>query len=171
VVTQNPAAGSVVKQGRRVYLVVSGGEILVTVPSLHGLSFRDARFRLERNGLRTGEVKTTTSETYFANTIIEQTVGAGEQVARGTAIGLTVSSGKSTDEIEVPDLSGQSAVEAEKVLALAGLKVGVISYQPHEELLPNTVIDQYPRPGDRVGPGRVIDLFVVGMKPEKEILE
>jgi serine/threonine-protein kinase len=171
VVYQNPSAGSVVKGGRRVYLVVSGGEILVPVPALQGLSVRDARFRLERSGLVAGEVTTSTSESFFANTVMGQSVAAGAQVSRGTAVALVVSVGASADETEVPDVTGRTAGEAEKVLVDAGLKAGTISYQPHEQLLPNTVIDQYPRAGDRVSRGRAVDLFVVGVRVEGEVIE
>lgn len=161
VVLQNPAGGSEVKAGRRVYLVVSGGEILVQVPALRGLSVRDARFRLERNGLVPGEQTSTASDTYFANTVVDQTLQAGARVPRGTPVGLVVSSGKSTDEIEIPDVTGRTLAEAEKLLTQAGLSVGLVNRQAHADLLPNTVIDQYPRAGEKAGPGRAVDLFVV----------
>ena len=38
VVQQNPAPTAIVKEGRRVYLTLSGGEIQVSVPSLRGRS-------------------------------------------------------------------------------------------------------------------------------------
>jgi beta-lactam-binding protein with PASTA domain len=65
---------------------------------------------------------------------------------------------------------GKTLAEAEKILAATGLKVGIVTYQPSFDLLPNTVVDQFPRAGDPVTPGQEIDLFVVKVgKPTDEI--
>ncbi|TLY29533.1 MAG: PASTA domain-containing protein [Ignavibacteria bacterium] len=52
VIIQSPFAGDKVKKGRRVYLTVSGGEQVATVPNIKGRTLRDARFGLEREGRR-----------------------------------------------------------------------------------------------------------------------
>ena len=67
VVFQNPAPQSVVKQGRRVYLTVSGGEVTVVVPQLRGRSMRDAKFALERYGLKLGAITFEPSNQYPEN--------------------------------------------------------------------------------------------------------
>ncbi len=54
VVVQNPPADAEVKFGRGIYLTVSGGEPLVVVPGLRGLSLRAATFSLEKSGPRSG---------------------------------------------------------------------------------------------------------------------
>ena len=161
VVQQVPSAESVVKPGRRVYLSVSGGEVLVTAPQLRGLSTRDARFTLERYNLQFGSTTYATSETYPENTIVDQSVHAGSKVSRGSPVNVTVSRGMMTDEIAVPEVLGKSINEATDVLKRKGLKVGNITYHVSENLLPNTVVEQYPRPGDLVQRGQAVDLFVV----------
>jgi eukaryotic-like serine/threonine-protein kinase len=161
VIQQNPPAESIVKPGRRVYLTLSGGEILVTVPQLRGLSTRDARFTLERYGLQMGTVSYATSQTYPENTIIEQTVQANTKVSKGTLVNVTVSRGMMTDEIAVPEVLGKTIGEAKIILTQKGLKLGNITYHFSDNLLPNTVVDQFPRPGDPVQRGQAIDLFVV----------
>jgi serine/threonine-protein kinase len=170
VVFQNPLPGAIVKEGRRVYLTVSGGEPLVSVPLLRGKSVRDARFALERNGLKLGEAVYEYSETFPENTIIDQSRVADSRVSRGSFVRVTVSRGRSLSQIPVPSVVGKTLAEAEKILAATGLKVGIVTYQPSFDLLPNTVVDQFPRAGDPVTPGQEIDLFVVKVgKPTDEI--
>ncbi len=170
VINQNPQAGAVVKHGRRVYLTISGGEAQVLVPSLRGRSTRDAKFALERYGLKLGGINYATSGNFPENTIIEQSIAAESRVSRGTVVNITVSRGQEMHQIQVPQLVGKSTTEAEKLLLSARLKVGNISFQPSFDLLPNTVVDQFPRSGEMVNEGQAVDLFIVKAgKPAEEI--
>lgn len=170
VITQNPKPDAIVKKGRRVYLTLSGGEVLVQVPRLRGLSTRDSKFTLERAGLQLGAMEYSTSDSYPQNTVISQSVPPGNKVSRGTAIGVTISRGKVSLDVVVPELTGRTLNEAEKLLLQRGLKVGNLSFQPSFDILPNTVVDQYPRAGESVAEGQPVDLFVVKSgKPQEEI--
>jgi serine/threonine-protein kinase len=170
VVNQNPPPSAIVKEGRRVYLTISGGEVQVTVPLLRGKSLRDARFALERYGLKLGSVSYATSESFPENTIIDQSVAADTKLSRGSSVNISVSRGRVSQETTVPELVGKTVAEAEKILAGVGLKVGNISYQYSFELIPNTVVDQYPRTGEPARQGQTVDLFVIRVgKPLEEI--
>jgi serine/threonine-protein kinase len=170
VTSQNPSPGAMVKEGRHVYLIVSGGEVLVGVPVLRGKSMRDARFSLERNGLKLGAITYDFSDSFPENTIIEQSLRPDAKVAKGTVVGVTVSRGRADQEIVVPSLIGKTLTEAEKTLAAMGLKVGIVTSQPSYDLLPNTIVDQFPRPGENAKIGTEVDLFVVKVgKPTDEI--
>jgi beta-lactam-binding protein with PASTA domain len=170
VVQQNPLGEAVVKEGRRVYLTLSGGEVQVVVPSLRGRSLRDARFALERFGLKLGGVGYDTSDTFPENTIIAQSIQADAHVSRGTEVHITVSQGRSTSDIRVPLVIGKTLGEATKLIEEARLHVGTISYQQSFDLVPNTVVDQFPRPGETPAPGQGVDLFVVKTgRPNEEI--
>lgn len=171
IVVQNPQADAKVKHGRRVYLTVSGGEVQVVVPQLRGRSSREAKFALERSGLRLGGVKYAPSESFPENTILEQTVAPGDKVSKGAAVGVVVSQGRSMEAMSVPDLVGKSLSEAEKILLQQGLSRGNIAYQSSYDLLPNTVVDQFPRGGESVARGQAIDLFVVEAGRPKEEIE
>lgn len=173
VIMQVPDAGSRVRPGRRVYLFISGGEPVAEVPSLRGRSYRDAKFALERVGLTLGAEEYVPSEEFPLNTIIDQSIAAGVKVPKGSAISVVISQGTETDRVAVPNLVGKILPEAKRLLTQRGLRVGNVSYQEHLELLPNTVLEQYPRAGELVGLGHAIDLFVVqagGEKP-KEVRE
>jgi len=170
VINQNPQGGAVVKHGRRVYLTISGGEAQVAVPSLRGRSTRDAKFALERFGLKLGGINYATSDRFPENTIMEQSISPDSRVSRGTVVSVTVSSGRELRQIEVPQLAGKSTTEAEKLLMNARLKVGNITFQSSFDLLPNTVVDQFPRAGEMVNEDQAVDLFVVKAgKPAEEI--
>lgn len=170
VVLQNPVQDALVKKGRNIYLTLSGGEVLVSVPKVRGLSMRDSRFSLERSGLLLGEVNYDTSRVYPENTTIAQSVPPGNKAPRGTKVNIVVSQGKGLLDIEVPNLMGKTLTECERILTERGLKVGVITYHSSFDLLPNTIVDQFPRGGESALMGQAVDLFVVKTgKPKEEI--
>lgn len=170
VINQNPQGGAVVKHGRRVYLTISGGEAQVSVPSLRGRSTREAKFALERYGLKLGGVNYAASSDFPENTIMEQSISPESKVNRGSVVNVTISRGPETLQIEVPQLVGKSTTEAEKLILGARLKVGNITFQFSFDLLPNTVVDQFPRAGEMVNEGQAVDLFIVKAgKPTEEI--
>lgn len=159
IVIQKPKAGALVKEGRRVYLVVNGGNPKAKVPDLKGKSVVDAKFALERVGLRLGETIFTPSQSP-KDIIISQEFIPNTELRKGQTVNVTVSSGTEKGTLEVPDLIGKPLSEAEKILAGLKLRVGKINYQPSFQLLPNTIIDHYPTAGMKVSEGDLIDLFV-----------
>ena len=174
VILQNPGSGEIVKNGRRIYLFVSGGEPVVLVPSLRGKSLRDAKFALERIGLKLGYMEELPSGNP-KGVIFDQQFAEGTRIKKGESVGVSISSGVEADTgIVVPDLIGKSLAEAERTLADSLLKVGKINYQRSFSLLPNTVLDQYPSSGNRIKEGDAVDLFVTtSAEPldENEIIE
>jgi eukaryotic-like serine/threonine-protein kinase len=159
VILQKPNAGETVKVGRRIYLFVSGGEPIVSVPNLKGKSIRDAKFALERLGLSLGQIDDVPSDKP-KDMIFDQQYTEGTKLQRGARVGVTISVGNSEGLLSVPDLIGKSLVEAQKILADSSLNVGKINYQSSFSLLPNTIVDQYPSKGSKVNPGSNVDLFV-----------
>lgn len=159
IVLQRPEQGEIVKVGRRVYLFVSGGEPIISVPFLKGKSVRDAKFALERVGLKLGNVEQVPSNSP-KNMIFDQEFVEGTPIKKGQSVSVFVSSGIETGEIAAPDLIGKSLIEATKLLADSTLKVGKLNYQISFSLLPNTIIDQYPSKGTLLNPGDAVDLFI-----------
>ena len=159
VIIQRPRSGEKVKEGRRVYLFISGGEPVVNVPLLKGKSLKDAKFALERLGLKLGQIDELSSSNP-KDLIIDQQYAEGTPIKKGEYVGVSISIGAGEGVIVVPDLIGKSLAEAERVLADSSLKVGRINYQRSFSLLPNTIIDQYPSKGNKANTGDAIDLFV-----------
>ncbi len=172
IILQKPEAGESVKEGRRVYLFISGGEPTVVVPVLKGKSVRDAKFSLERLGLKLGDIDSVASNNP-KDMIFDQEYAPGTPLKKGETVGVSISMGIGGGEIMVPDLIGKSLADAEKVLADSSLKIGKINYQRSFSLLPNTILDQYPSKGNKVNPGDAIDLFVTkaAEQDEKENIE
>jgi beta-lactam-binding protein with PASTA domain len=160
VISQNPSAESEVKYGRGIYLIVSGGEDLVEVPGLRGKSIREATFSLERHDLKIGNISYEPSDEIFENTIIRQTPPAKAKIREGGYIDVVVSQGKGTNAHLIPDVSMKTLTEAEKILTNAGFQVGKVTYQINMDLLPNTVLEQYPRAGELIQLGQAVDLIV-----------
>ncbi len=164
---QKPEAGEVVKEGRTIYLFVSGGEKVISVPLLKGKSIVDAKFALERIGLKLGRIERIPSS-QPEDMIFDQQFAEGTLLKQGEIVGVTVSAGRGGGEIIVPDLIGKSLSEAKKILSDSSLVIGKINYQPSSTLLPNTILDQYPSSGNTLNPGDAVDLFAT--KPADRII-
>lgn len=156
---QKPDPGAVVKEGRTVYLFVSGGDKTISVPLLKGKSLLDAKFALERLGLKLGRIERIPSS-QPQDMIFDQQFEEGTLLKQGDFVGVSISAGTGGGTIIVPDLIGKSLTEAKKILADSSLIIGKINYQPSATLLPNTILDQYPSSGNSVNPGNAVDLFV-----------
>jgi eukaryotic-like serine/threonine-protein kinase len=160
VVAQNPDPQQVVKEGRRVYLTISGGEKLVVIPSFKGNTLRNAKFTLDRLGLKEGALSYAVSTEFPEGTIMSQEPGQGANVRHGGFVNFMVSGGTSIDSIIVPDLTGKSLADAQKILMEKGLAVGNVTYEPSSDLLPNTVIEQLPRALEIVTVEKNVDLII-----------
>jgi len=166
---QKPESGKLVKEGRTVFLFISGGEQVISVPLLKGKSVRDARLSLERIGLKLGVIEEIAS-THPKDMVFDQQFAEGTGIRKGQSVGISVSIGKGAGEIVVPDLIGKSLTEATRILSDSTLTVGKVNYQISSTLLPNTVLDQYPAPGNKLNSGNTVDLFITkeGTLPERE---
>lgn len=160
VIIQSPRPGMKIKEGRRVYLVVSSGESKVEVPSLIGKSVRDAKLTLEKFGLRLGDVQYDFSEDFPEGSIFSQSIPEKTKVSPGTLVSVTVSLGSAEGKTQVPNLVGLPLSKVEQVLSENGLRLGKVIYEPSATVLPNTVIEQFPRPGFFVARGSAVDIFV-----------
>jgi eukaryotic-like serine/threonine-protein kinase len=160
VVGQNPDPLQYVKEGRRVYLTISGGEKLVVIPSFKGSTLRNAKFTLDRIGLHQGAVSYAISTEFPEGIIMSQEPPQGTNTRHNGFVNFMVSAGTSIDSIAVPDLIGKSLTDAQKRLLEKGLSVGTVVYQPSADLLPNTVIEQVPRPLEVVTVEKNVDLII-----------
>jgi serine/threonine-protein kinase len=157
VIYHNPAPGRKVKKNRRVYLFVSGGEPLIKMPSLLGKTLRDAEITIERLGLVTGEVVEARSE-FPANTVIGQEIEEGVTLPKGDTISLKISVGPKVGMVRVPNILGKSLKDAERILRRNSLRLGKQLYISTPNLLPNTVIEQYPSEQKLVNYGDSVDV-------------
>jgi beta-lactam-binding protein with PASTA domain len=157
VMGQFPRPGRRAKPGREVLLTLSSGRRQVTVPDLSGSTLRQALglladVRLEEDTLarhwrhdpRFGE-----------GTVLAQLPAAGDTLAPGDLVGLTLSLGPAPDWVPVPSLAGLPLGQAERVLERAGLVLGFVDNPLDREAL---VRSQEPTPGTPLVPGSAVDL-------------
>jgi serine/threonine-protein kinase len=162
VISQKPAADVVVKENRRIYLTVSGGEPIVKMPSIISRTLRDAVVTLERAGLVVGKIDSVESE-FPSATIVEQQYHEGREIAQGTTINLKVSVGPQVGMVRVPNLLMKSLSEAESILKANSLRVGNKIYI-HSTLLPNTVVDQDPAENTLIHIGDSVNVVLTQSK-------
>ncbi|MBU1678672.1 MAG: PASTA domain-containing protein [Bacteroidetes bacterium] len=160
---QKPSAGMDVKERRRVYIHISGGEPLVKMPKLINKTVRDAKVTLERLGLHLGRLREIKSELPL-NTIIDQEFVEGTNLDRGDSVSLHVSIGPRVGMIRVPNILGKSEKEADKILRGNNLKIGERTYIISPTVLPNTIIDQYPSYGSLLNIGDSIEVVIAKSK-------
>ena len=128
VISVSPGAGTSVKEGTEVTIVVSLGSKPATVPSLEGKSQSDAEAALSDAGLK-GSSTEAYDDNVEAGYVISQSTAAGKSVSRGTTISYVVSKGSETKFITVPSVLGYDQNAAEKKLQQEGLTP---SYQGEE---------------------------------------
>jgi beta-lactam-binding protein with PASTA domain len=143
IIDQAPSAKKIVKPNRKIYLTVNTAVTPQTVvPNVVNMSLRNAEIQLDNHGLTVGTRSYESSR--FRNTILRQSVAAGDTVSRGTVINLAVSDGLGSRLVTMPDIQGMRLTEAERALTSVGLLVGEIRFQPSLEYDPNRVISFSP---------------------------
>ncbi len=112
IISTRPEAGSVVKEGDTITVVVSKGiqteseDSMITIPDVLGDTASDARSQLEGMGLYV-TITEDYSEKYAEGQIMSQNISEGTQVSAGTTIELTVSIGALPDHDSGEDTSAE----------------------------------------------------------------
>src|SRR5262245_8245209 len=88
VTAQDPSGGTNVKEGTKVRINVSKGPQPVSVPDVRGQPFDTANSQLQGLGFQVTSTFVDSNEP--ANTVIDQSPGAGSSAAKGSTIALTV---------------------------------------------------------------------------------
>jgi len=93
VLEQTPSAGSLLKEEGTVFLVVSKGSKMVTVPDILGTSFQDAMIILRNHNLRSTVVDSVYSDSVARNAVLRSVPAPGTKVERQTLVRLSLSRG------------------------------------------------------------------------------
>ena len=159
VIFQKPYAGTNVKENRRVYIHISGGEPSVKMPQLVGKTNRDAKINLKRIGLFVRELKEVRSE-LPRGVIVEQEFPFEHELENGDSVNLKISIGPKLGMVRVPELIPRSEKEAVKILHRLRLKMGKRTYRASPSLLPNTIISQTPAPNSLLSIGDSVNVII-----------
>lgn len=68
--------------------------------------------------------------------------------------------------VNVPDVKGMTIAGAREILALEKLTLELNDSVYEEEAMPGTIVDQLPRKGERVKPGRTVYLTINAFSPK-----
>ena len=91
-------------------------------------------------------------------TVVDQSPSGGDQVARGSTVSLSVSSGP--DTVPVPDLRGDSPDEARTLLTSLGLKLGTSTPVDDSSVDKGKIVSTDPASGQAVAVGSTVNLNV-----------
>ena len=156
VAAQDPRPDTEAPEGSVVELTVSTGPGEATVPSLAGLPREQAEAQLREAGFEP-RVERSFSDTVPNGRVVGTTPPGGTTIERGSTVVLDVSRGR--EQVEVPDVVGESQDNARSTLEGAGLRVGKVTEEESEEE-PGTVIEQSPAGGKKVARDEAVDLVV-----------
>jgi len=157
---QNPAPGRKVKEGKRVYLIVSSGPQIVKVPDLKGVRLEQAERLINLAGLKLGNIVWIYSDSISKGDVIASNPTSGEELPLGKPVGLIVSKGKEKKSFSMPSLIGLSVAEAKTIIETEGLVLGKIKSIDTEGIEENVVLLQGPQPGELVEEGDTVELGV-----------
>ena len=159
IIDQKPKAGEIVKPNRKIYLTVNTATTpTVVVPDVKNLSLRNAQIQLQNYGLKVGVLSYASSR--FKNSIMRQSIPAGDTVPKGSVVNLTVSDGLGVKRVPIPEIVGLRLPEAQKKLQEIGLRVDKITFEPNKEFVPNTILEYKPSAKDTLVIGSTLDLVV-----------
>jgi serine/threonine-protein kinase len=156
VAAQDPRPNTEAPEGSTVTITVSAGPGDAAVPAVSGMPQDEAEQALEDAGFKT-RVERVFSDDVRNGRVVATSPPAGTTLERGSEVTLQVSRGP--EQIEVPDVTGDSEDNARSALEGAGLRVGEITRQESDEA-PGTVIEQSPAAGEQVDKGAAVDLTV-----------
>jgi serine/threonine-protein kinase len=155
VVAQTPEAGTSVKRGVTVALVVSKGRQPITVPVVTGKDRETAEAAITKAGLKVKRAPDVNNDTVPAGRVISQSPAKGT-LFRGDTVTITVSKGPVM--VEVPRVLGVPVDQAQKTLKDLGFAVEI--RRPLGTFF-ELVRDQSVAPGQKAPQGSLIILTVV----------
>ncbi len=156
VAEQDPAGGEQVPPGSTVALVISNGPCPVAVPDVLGLDQASALAALAQASLLY-VVTEDCDDTVPADHVAAQDPAGGTLVLPGSQVMLTISVGMC---VVVPDVTGQTLLQAGLQLDQAGLTLGNRTEECSGSVPQGAVMAQSPVAGTRVMAGTAVDLSI-----------
>lgn len=158
VLDQVPGPGSPLRSGRGLKVVLSSGPAAGGVPSLAGLSRRQAELTLQRESFRLGRVVRVHEAGRSEEIVIAQNPPAGRSVEKGKVVDLVVAVPAPTATLRMPDLRGLPLYQAEQEILRAGCVLAPVKYEREEHRPAESILEQKPDPGRRIAKGERIEL-------------
>ena len=155
VMLQRPAAGKVVREGKRIRVTVSAGTDQESVPALTGQTLESARAGLERTRLAMGSVCRIPNDAP-RDTVLSMDPRPGLEVPTGSEVHFLVSDGSEEDKRAtfMPDLIGAHVKVA--MTQLEALDVNVVPIMVDRPVEYDKILSQQPENGELLQPGATV---------------
>lgn len=134
-----------------------GGSDEVAVPNIVGDDLDTAKSKLENLGL-SYEVVAKEKTDGKPNIVTKQDPEADFKVKKDFKVSLTIS--ESEDSVEVPNIVGETILDAESILYKYGLKLAEPSYEEDSEHEEGTIIRQEPSQGSQAEKNTLVKVVV-----------
>ena len=157
VISETPAAGTMVTSGSAVNLVVSTGAAQVAVPNVAGETQAAAATTIALAGLIVGTPTYAFSTSSPAGAVAGSLPNPGTEVAPGSTVSIVISIGSTG--VNVPNVVGDTATVAAAAIINAHLVVGKVSQQSSSAAA-GSVISETPPAGTEFAPGWAINLVL-----------
>lgn len=160
----DPATETTMQRYDEITLNISLGPDQVEIPdSLQGSSEATVRDTLEELGLTVSDVSYVNSPTIPRDRLVDTNPALGSTVAYGSTVALQMSSG----EVEVPDVRGMTAGDAENTLTAPELGLGIeVNEEENGDEEAGRVFEQSVDPGENASQGSVI-IVTIATEPEE----
>ncbi|MBT9165057.1 MAG: Serine/threonine-protein kinase PK-1 [candidate division WS2 bacterium] len=157
ILSQNPRSKLLVRKGSVVYVVVRLGASAVQIPNLLGLPYKEAEITLRKSGLVVRGLLFEENDKTPSGIILKQSPSPQSVAYHGEGITLTISLGK---WVEVPLLIGMTVEEAEKILKIYDLKLGIITPDELHKDKTTLIIEHFPQEGQKIPTKSMVHLKV-----------
>ena len=157
IISTNPPPGAAAKQGSTVAAVVSKGPERYAVPSVTGLSVRDATTAITGASLSVGATTGAYDDKVPAGDVLTTNPAPSTKLKRDQAVALVVSKGPAP--VPVPNLVGKPATTTTAALTRLGLKV-TSSTASSTTVPAGSVVSMAPPAGTTVPKGSGVALVV-----------
>jgi serine/threonine-protein kinase len=166
VLEQSPPPGAREGIGGVITLVVSGGQRMVAIPVVTGMTRIEAQVLLEKEGFDIGDVAESASNAPRGTVIATRPAG-GSAVGVPSTVTLVLSGGAPAQQM--PDLIGQDVNGARQVLTQLGVKTVQVINDATGPGAPGTVVGQSPVGGATIVSGTSVQLRVVAAPPPQPL--
>ena len=160
IISQDPIAGTEVRVGSAIQVIVSGGAGNLVVPNVQGqLGSAAEQLMIAAPYNFVITITEEPSDTVEKGRVIRTEPEIASQIGNGAALTIFVSRG--SDKVKVPRVEGLTEAEAQSTLGVAGLTFE-IRYQnvPADDPNVGKVISQSPRPDESVAPSTKVSLVI-----------
>lgn len=165
VIDQNPSAGSLVRSGRTIDVIVSRGAVLEELRDYVGMDIEEVRFDLRAiTGAGVPLIEIGTVQRVFneedPGTVLEQSPEAGEEITGPIQLDLVISRGPELEEITLSNYEGQHYEEVISDLSELELPFVFEAVPPGPADEDGTVVVQNPDAGTTIEPGSLVNFTI-----------